>query len=148
MAVIMRDFISFPDLEQYSRGPYDLERVTYSFRAKDTFILNFELGWAFDFFLLSFKISSKVQWELWHTDSAVVWVFEEIMAENPVFECKPYSTPCNIPFNNKIDEQLIQGTATNLKITAQSNPFSFEILLDFGKNQQLSITPHGWKIHG
>lgn len=136
----MRNFISFPNLEQYRRGPYDLENISYSFEIENKFQLNFELGWAFDFFLLKFIISSKVQWELWHTDSAVVWVFEQIIAENPIFECNPYSSRCNIPFNRKINEQFIQGNATNLKITAQLNPFSFEILLNFNNRKHLSIT--------
>jgi hypothetical protein len=141
MAVILEDFVWFPNASGFPSGPFDLEGVEYS--DNGIFSLDFRLGFVYDFYLLKFTVSDCVRWELWHLDSAVMHVEEEKEADNPPFQWAPFSLACDLPLHVEVAGQIVEDRA--VRMSTRSTPSGFAIEFETASGEKVALTEAGWR---
>lgn len=140
--VILEDFVRFPHAAGFPAGPYDLENIEYS-AAGGSFSLFLRLGFVYDFYLLKIIAGESVTWEFWHLDSAVMYVEEQKEAENPPFECQPFSAPCDARLRLLVGGTEVAGRVIRISIQAENGDFTVDLELESGG--RLVLTKAGWQ---
>ena len=146
MAVMLADFLKFPDAERFPAGPYDLEGLFYSTAGHGSFQLDIRLGYVYDFYLLQIIADEPARWELWHQDSAVMHVDEHKVADNPPFLCAAFSTPCDIALKILINHELLESRAQKLTFCPAPAEKGFEIEFALESGPTLCLSSRGWRM--
>ncbi|MFN8256365.1 MAG: hypothetical protein U0W24_11780 [Bacteroidales bacterium] len=143
--MLKEDFISFPNAEGFPAGPYDLDGISFVTSEDNAFEILVQLGFVYDIYLLRIISADTTSWELWHKDSAVVFVDEKKVADNPVFNYSNFTLSCDFQLRVNLSDRAIEGRAINVTFLQAIPEISFMIEFKLESGIKVGLCGQGWR---